>query len=503
MASKIKESVLKEIRELANRYEKDNTKRVLLNNLYTQIKNYDDDKDIVNTVWANKDLPLRMFTEPELKKMPSLNTLLIGEPQMGLLGGEPKVVEKKLEKAFGKDWVSNFENIPYNQIALVAEKNGEDPDTLLYAMRDKATAKRREDIAHGRWDSSEPVYKNIANEIGGVALDLFGKRQQEAIERGESPSVKDYGIDIAESALQAVPYGIASKALTGPVKQAIVGAILSNAGAPFATEGLDALAYDEPNPRGKFSIKDAGLGTGVNLMGSALLRGAALGANRIGLKNNIMNWGTGNTRKEFMQDNLTKDLREVNNMKARNELFMERNAKDEALHTRMAGSNQKRLDAMTYEQQRDKLETRQDILEELDWRYNNNGARKAVYGKNNITERPSVLKDYNPNDYYDMGLTDEQLKFMANDPVLSKYLNIDIASNYPSMSKLMVEEGAKDLVTNKLGSYQQEQGKVWTKVPVVGSFIQKKLDEDEEEEIRRDRISNMLNRYKIDLLGGN
>lgn len=474
MASKIKKQVQDELLNVMELLDEGSTKYSLLESLYNQVEKLDNDKDIVNTVWANKDLPLRMFTTDELEMMPGFNNLLVGEPRMGLLGGEPKVVEKNLEKAFGKDWVSNFENIPYNQIALVAEKNGEDPDTLLYAMRDKATAKRREDIAHGRWDPNDPWYYNVANEIGGVALDLFGKRQQEAIERGEEPSYKDKLIDIAESGLQAVPYGMAARVLTGPAKKALVGALLSNAGGPFVTEALDAVAYDESNPgRDKFSWGDVGIGTGVNLMGSALLRGAALGLNRVGLKNNIMNWGTGETKAE-----IKKSIDDIEKEHIKKFLT----STDVLEPAGMKITNAQKATAQEIWNDPKAFNRRAYILEKLRKNVNPSKADKLA----GIEE-----------------LTPDEVLYIKNDPELSKFLNFDI--NFPGVptgAELAAQEGIKNLITNKLGSYQQEQGKVFTKIPVVGARIQRTLDEEEEDERKRNLVNNILRQYKIDLLGG-
>jgi len=179
MASKIKETLLKELRQQANRYETGSVKRSLINGLYTKIKSYDNDKDIVNTVWANKDLPLRMFTTPELDKMPSFNSLLIGEPYKDK-------VDK--DKYFGKDWYKNISEIPYNKIALVAAKEGRSTETLIKEMTDEAIQRNRYDIAH--------------EGVLGTVMPFVAKRTQEAIERGEEPSGIDYTLDFLQTGLK-------------------------------------------------------------------------------------------------------------------------------------------------------------------------------------------------------------------------------------------------------------------------------------------------------------
>ena len=149
MASKIKKQIQDEILNVATLLDDGSMKKSLLEGLYNQIAKYDDDKDIVNTVWANKDLPLRMFTNDELGMMPGLSNIIIGERY-----------DKKIDydKAFGKDWYKNTSEIPYNQIALVAAKQGRDPKQVIQEMTDEAIQKNRYDAAHeGVARHAEPV----------------------------------------------------------------------------------------------------------------------------------------------------------------------------------------------------------------------------------------------------------------------------------------------------------------------------------------------------------
>jgi ParB family chromosome partitioning protein len=62
-------------------------------------------------------------------------------------------------------------------------------------------AKDREAFAHGRWRDDASIPENIANEVGGTLLTLFGRRQQEAIARGEDPKLKE--IEEAEKQAEA------------------------------------------------------------------------------------------------------------------------------------------------------------------------------------------------------------------------------------------------------------------------------------------------------------
>lgn len=480
MASKFKKKVQDEIWSVLEDLPETSPKYQVLEGIYNQIDKLDDDKDIVNTVWANKDLPLRMFTNDELELMPSYGTLLSGEPYKDN-------VDK--DKAFGKDWYKDMNKIPYNKIALVAAKEGRSPETLLKEMTDEAIKRNRHDIAH--------------EGVPGFLMNVFTPRRQEAIERGEEPSWTDLCLDVGETALQAVPYGRAAGFIGNKAGKFLLGRLLSNATAPVLTEVADAAAYDSTNTRGNFDWADAAAGGGTNVMGESFLKLGGgflnrIGADKIGPK--LMHFGEGET----LTQSLAKDLKDINNLEARNWYLMKRNAKGEALSTHPAGSNQQRIDAINYEKNRDALENRKQILEEIDFRYNGNKARDKVYGKGKHSTVPSNLRgfgdDYQP-DEFGM-LTDEQLKTMVKDPVLQKYIDVD-KNIWPNEFQYMKEEALKNLITNKLGSYQQEQGKAYTRIPFgIGAKLQKAYDERNEEEARRKTEEDIMNEYKLELLGG-
>lgn len=481
MESKIKETILAEIRNSANHYEKGSMKYSILSGLYEKIKGMNDDDDIVNTVWANKDIPLRMFTEPELNRMPGLTKLLIGEPRTGNVD---------YEKMFGKDWIDNYENIPYNQIAVVAAKTGKDPKQISSDMGKLVTEKRRKDIAH--------------EGVLGTVMPFVTPRIQEAIERGEDPSVADVGIDLGETAIQAFPWGRASMlAVNNPIVRRLAGGAISNATAPLLAEAADAAAYDSTNARGNFDPTDVAAGAGVNVLGANLLKGVlGRGANVVGAKDagqKLINLGEGET----LTQSLTKDLKDISKLEARNEALMKRNVKGEALSTHTAGSNQQRIDAMNYEKNRDALENRKQILEEIDYRYNSNKARDNVYGKGNHTTLPDNLRgfenDWQPDEFG--ALTDEQLKSMMNDPVLQKYINVDM-NVWPTEARFMKEEAVKNLITNKLGGWMDEQGKAWTRIPMVGPMIQRNREERAKEEAEEEKLREIYEKYKYDMFGG-
>lgn len=477
MASKIKKQIQDEIFKNIKYFNP--TQQALLKGLYNKIETLDNDTDIVNTIWANKDLPLRMIPDRDLSELlPGLSNLLIGEPRTG---------EVNLEKSFGKDWASNFENIPYNQIALVAEKNGVDPKELMYTMRDMATANRREDIAHGRWDPNDPVYKNIANEIGGVALNLFGQRQQEAIARGEDPSLKDYGLDIGQSVLEAVPYGQAIRLANNPVARNLIGGVVSNAAAPVLTEAADAIAYDDDNKRGTFNTMDAISGSLVNATGANLLRLGGLALNKVGadkVSNVLMNLGNRESRKDAAKT-IQRMMDEQNAMSQMAKTFWD-------------------VEKNTFKPEFGKLpnELKAKVLAYMD-NADNNAIREVILDKlhkaNPVTKGQKLAyKDYQPE------FLDDEIRYMMKDPQLSKYLSGDYNFyKLPSVLRLGAEESIKNLTTNKLGNYQHEQGKALTRIPLVGRALQSYIDERELEEEERKRLEDLYTKYKFDIFGGN
>ena len=460
MASKIKETLLKEIRDQANRYEKGKTKRALLEGLYTKIKGYEDDKDIVNTVWANRDLPLRMFTEPELKHMPGLSNLLVGQPY------DTKI---DYEKAFGKDWYTKTGQIPYNQIAIIAAKQGRDPAVISKEMADSATARLRYDAAH--------------EGVLGTVMPFFAKRTQEAIERGESPSEWDVGLDIGQTALEAVPYGRAARLASKPANF-IVSRVLSNTTAPLLTEAADAAVYDTTNARGKFEWKDVGTGALTNAMGEGFLRTGGAVANKIGLEDigtKVMRMGDAKSAQQARKEvygNIKNDLNFIKDK--------------ETIGTRLGDVNKQatnpevmdflRANAIDYYDNIDVYAAREQILNKLKSMYNDKG--KKIKSK--------------------ADLSDEDIRFMMKDPVLSKYVGVESGySTLPLESVLASEEAVKNLITNKIGNSQFEQGKAFTRIPLgLGRAIQNKLDEEAAEEQRLKDEADVYRKYKFDMFGG-
>jgi hypothetical protein len=287
------------IEEINNSNYKNNP---LLKGLADQVKGMSD-KDLREYLWVSRGVIDNRMTKPMLDALPSLEKYIREEPTFGVEKKDyDKMfgVENALDKAF--DGTLNYKDIEYR-----ARQNGMTAKQLLNQMANDKTAKDRKEVAHGGkisdifdgekyrsfWDNP------IATNVGGAALSLFGRRQQEAIERGEDPTLKDYAGDIGEQALYAVPMGKVVQAASVPAKAAW--GLGSAAIVPHISELYDSIVYPEDNPRGEYSETDALVGTGTNLAAPYGLRMLGRGGRKIGLDNfakPLAELGEGETAKE-------------------------------------------------------------------------------------------------------------------------------------------------------------------------------------------------------------
>lgn len=170
---------------------------------------------------------------------------------------EPGFFDPKSPNYFGK--------MPKETLAMYQKKMGIDDANSFWNRASEEEVKRtRHKIAHGEdeggWFDS-PM--SFAHNLGGATLSLVSPRVQEAIERGEDPTLKDYALDATENA--AYTYMPIGKALR-PVGK-VASYFGTNVGNPLAMEALDALVYgDESNSdRKKFSTGDVGTGSIINM----------------------------------------------------------------------------------------------------------------------------------------------------------------------------------------------------------------------------------------------
>lgn len=463
MASKIKKKVLEELQKTKNVLRKagleETAKYALLEGLYNQVDKQESDTDVVNTVWANKDLPLRMFTEDEFSLMPGMKELMIGEPRTG---------EVNLDKSFGPDWRENFNKIPYNQIALVAEKNGVSTKDLMDKMTSEIVKKERHDIANSG--------------VPGFIMSVFGRRQKEAIERGEDPSGKDIAGDIGEGALYAVPYGRALGFGKNLVARHLMQGVASNVAPPLASEVMDNVLYDEKNPRGNFSVGDVGSGVATNLLIPALLRRGGTFLARNGLPGkSFSTLGEGLTPKE-MASGAVKDLRFPQNLATQEERELAKayNSSSPAMRNVIMDNGKGVAEVASQ---------KGNTLEEKAVNYIK--SQKKDPKTHFVDERGKIYEKWEKNQSSATGGLYE-----AYDNLMK---GIETAK---SPVQLASEESFKNLVSNKFGDQYAEGNNPVGKIPLVGNMLQKNINDQEkiDEEIRKRK--EIEAKYFFDVLKG-
>ncbi len=257
----------------------------LLKGMTEQIKDMSD-TDVKEYIYNQRQYLNQMLPGKAIESIPDLQEYMIVQPTYG-------VKNTNYAKMFNDpDILDKLNELSFRDIDYVARKNGMSGKELLKDMSDAKVAKDREDIAHGRWRKDATatipfIHKeitgipaNLINELGGLALSTFGRRQQEAIARGEDPSEEDYIGDIGEQALYMAPLGRIAQPISTLAK---AGYGLGTAAlVPHISEVYDAAVYDDKNnPRSEYSEADALVGTGVNLVAPYGIRRVGQGIGRV------------------------------------------------------------------------------------------------------------------------------------------------------------------------------------------------------------------------------
>lgn len=425
---------------------------------YNAIENMSD-QDLREYIWANRGYFQKMM--PGLvKDVPDLAEYVNQRPNFG----NQKV---DLVKAFNDpDIMNKLNQLTPEEIDYVARKNGMNYQDFVKQMWNQKLDYDRNNIAHGGSikDIADPekyisFWNNpIADNIGGAALSLFGKRQQEAIARGEDPGLKDYAGDIGEQALYMAPWGRGMQALGAAGKLAKAGALASNAVAPVATEAYDAAVYDEDNPRGEFNTGDVLMGTTTNLV-------APVGVNAI----------------------LNKAGRAVGN-----------NAAKEAMKELGVGKS-----AEQAAKDMNKGYTSQSFAQ--------GAATKASHGYPLTPKQMEAAAKFNPEYKAKYDAIRDKLKSgdtkLTTDEVAFVYSNKDLKEIYDLKTgklkkegDLMGEEAAKNWLTNTFGDKMYSDGSV--ALPLVGNRLNKVLEEEraleaskKAEEESKERIRELYGLY--------
>lgn len=283
----------------------------LLKGMVDQLKDLND-SDTKEYIYNQRQYLNQMLPGKAIESIPDLQEYMTVQPTYG-------VKNTNYAKMFNDDEIlDKLNEIPFRDIDYIARKNGMTGKELLKDMSEAKIAKDREAISHGRWRTDASIPENIANEIGGTLLTLFGRRQQEAIERGEEPELKDIAGDVGEQLAYMAPVG----RIAGPVAKVaaripkigqsaskIASAAAnfgSNAIVPTVSELYDTMVYDNENPRGGFSIPDASLATLINAVAPYALRRVGSSVGRLtGSKNIQKTWGElakGKTADEIIKE---------------------------------------------------------------------------------------------------------------------------------------------------------------------------------------------------------
>ena len=465
--------------------------------LYNTIDKIDNDVDVANYLASNKAYFSKNFKTKDLEGMPEFRNAIYSDIKSGIVN---------LDKEFGKDWDKNFANIPYDEIVFRAEKQGVNPKELLNTMAKEATARERKRIAHGEWNPNESVINNMKNELGGTALSLFGRRQQEAIERGEDPSAKDYIGDIGEQGLYMVPYGRAVAGLSNGGKIArLLSGVASNTVAPVATEVYDSQVYDNTNPRGNFSVADVAGGTAVNVTAPWAIRGGLLGAGRlVGNRAPVKKWveyANSPSVKEVANE-INKPYKKFTPSHSNNPSVSkaERQAAKEmnAVNSTNPDSYAAYINGVYYKIAKEPGATLQDKANNFLKRYKGNykfilpDGNVAVANNTNdlinqITQAgaqvPSELTQPAFKGKEVPTISDEFVKNWDDSP-------FSATEGLKSNAKLAGEEAVKNYLTNEYGSVGYKQQSPYTRIPFVGqqldAYMKAKAKEEEEEKIKQD-----------------
>lgn len=253
----------------------------LLKGMTDQIKDMSD-KDVKEYIYNQRQFLNQMLPSKAIESIPDLQEYMTVQPNYG-------VKNTNYAKMFNDpDILDKLNEYSFRDIDYIARKNGMSGKELLKDLTDAKIAKDRNLVAHGgRWrdvldaDKYNSLRDNpIASNIGGAMLTAFGRRQQEAIARGEEPKLEDIAGDVGEGLLYATPLGRIAQPISIPAKLAYSG--ITAAAVPHITEAYDAAVYDDKdNPRSEYSEADALVGTGVNLVAPYGIRRVGQGIGRV------------------------------------------------------------------------------------------------------------------------------------------------------------------------------------------------------------------------------
>lgn len=428
--------------------------------LYNQIYQIDNDVDVANYINSSKKYFIQTMTNKDLEGMPTFSQALFGELKTGKVD---------YDKEFGEDWYNKFEEIPYQELKYVADKQGVNLKDLINKMGEESTKLRRQDIALGNNPDA-----TIMDKVGSVAMSLFGRRQQEAIERGEDPKLRDYAGDIGEQVLSFAPLGTIARGLNASSKIGKLLTMASNGAVPLASESFDTIAYDDSNPRGKFSSADVISGGVNNAVAPLAIKGVVGG----------MAGAVGNNKLEDAIRNFAKldvPIKEDRISRLLGGLRNSPQARAQGYNTKINANPENAAKSLTADKLSKGLAFDKDYKSTYDRLYAKLGARQGRFKGTNPNTKHSAgsvkisyneaMKDFTP----------DELQFIVNDPDLVKYLPVEL-NRMRKLSDLGLEEGFEHYMTNQHGNIWAKDADPWTRLGYFGEVISDRIDEQEKEE---------------------
>lgn len=465
--------------------------------LYNQIDQIDNDVDVANYINSSKKYFTQTMTNKDLEGMPTFSQALFGELKTGNVD---------YNKEFGKDWYNKFEEIPYQEIQYVADKQGVNPNELINKMGEEATKLRRQDISLGK-DGDK------LDRAAGFVTNMVFPRGTEAVARGEGPSTEDYIGDIGQNVLYATPWGGVARGLGATSKFAgpAIRGVASNVTAPLTSEIYDTAVYDKENPRGNFSVADVAGGTLTNVVTPELLRfGASRAGRYIPPLSKFNEFGGGQTAKEIAAEEFGKyrnvpirmaeDSKVSVAQRSLSDEMKKLSESDPALYRVLTGNPTKggiprgsRWAAL-----RDIVGAKGKSLEEKANNYLKsrgfNGTsyitpEGRIFNANTPDELIAILQQHNvsvPTDLMAHSVKPSH-PYSPVSKTLMNYYDKYAASRAAEVAKtagqIAKEESIKNYITNNAGDKFAEEGKIYTRIPFgIGLAVQNYVDEQDKEE---------------------
>ena len=297
---------------------------------------------------------------------------------------------------------------------------------------------------------------------------------------------------------------------TSKVGGALIRGAASNVTAPLASEVYDSAVYDKENPRGNFSIGDVAGGTATNIITPAILRGTVGRAGRIiPAASKFNEFGTGQTAKEIaeaelgkyryvpisMADDPTVSVGQRTIAKEMKQL----SESDPALYRVLTGNPTKGgiPKGSRWASIKDIVAAEGNSIEE---KANNYLSSRGINGPSYIAPDGRIFNADTPNELISI-LQQHNVQVPTDlmvhsvkpshpyGPVSKSLMNYydesaaaRAAEGAKTGLKIASEESLKNYITNNTGDKLSEEGKIYTRIPLVGQAVQKYVDEQDKEE---------------------